>query len=51
MKFGLADTAIADIAANSYLVMTVDFRLAGHITSAGADAINFNHLRQIEWDL
>jgi hypothetical protein len=50
MKFGLADIAITEVAANCCLVMTVDFELVGHIASNGADAINFNHLRQIQWE-
>jgi hypothetical protein len=50
-RFGLADVAVSEMPPDSYLVMTVDFQLAGFLQSSGADVVNFNHLRQIQWDL
>lgn len=48
-KFGLTDSAISATAHRKYLVMTVDFALAGHLTAAGVDVVNFNHLRPLAW--
>jgi len=49
-KFGLTDAAITAIAARNYLVLTIDFPLAGHLESRGIDVINFNHLRPISFE-
>jgi uncharacterized protein YaiI (UPF0178 family) len=45
VKFGLTDTAISVVAAKKFLVLTVDFPLAGYLKKKGVDAINFNNLR------
>jgi hypothetical protein len=49
VRFGLTDTAIGCLAAEKFLVLTVDFPLVGYLGKRGADAINFNHLRQLNW--
>jgi hypothetical protein len=49
-KFGLADTGIIHQAAGNYLVLTDDFRLAGYMNSRNVDAINFNHIRIMNWE-
>jgi hypothetical protein len=46
-KLGLADTATI-LKLQSHLLLTDDLRLSGMATSAGLDAINFNHIRQFE---
>ncbi len=51
IKLGLTDTAITDIAPGNFLVITVDFELAGHLQKKKVDVINFNHLRQVSWSL
>ncbi len=48
-KYGLTDTSIIADAKNNYVVLTEDFPLSGYLISAGVDAINFNHLRMINW--
>ena len=48
-RFGLSDTAIAAIAPGRFLVLTVDFPLAGHLKKSGVAVLNFNHLRQMNW--
>ena len=49
-RFGLTDTAIGALASKGFLVLTVDFPLAGYLEKRGVDAINFNHLRQLNWE-
>lgn len=46
-RFGLADSAIAKIANQRYLVLTDDFALANYLGSINADVINFTHLLSI----
>jgi rRNA-processing protein FCF1 len=48
-KLGLTDCGILELSRNQYLVLTDDFRLAGHLDSQGIDVINFNHIRPINW--
>lgn len=48
-KYGLADTSIITDAKSNYVVLTDDFPLSGYLNSAGVDAINFNHLRMVNW--
>jgi hypothetical protein len=48
-KFGLADTAIAAIALNQYLVLTIDLALVGHLQAKRAAVINFHSLRGIKF--
>ena len=45
VRFGIADTAIRKVAEGSYLVLTDDFRLSGHLDSIGIDALNFHHIK------
>lgn len=48
-RFGLTDTAITEIARGKYLILTDDFRLAGHLEGRRVDVINFNHIRTLNW--
>lgn len=48
-RFGLTDTGIANVASGKYLVLTDDFKLAGYLAHQGTDAINFNHIRTLNW--
>ncbi len=48
-RFGLTDSAILDLPPQSYLVLSVDAGLVIALQKKGVDAINFNHLRQINW--
>jgi hypothetical protein len=48
-RFGLTDSAIVEIAKGKYLVLTDDFRLAGHLEQQQIDVINFNHIRTLNW--
>jgi hypothetical protein len=50
LRFGLADAAIADVAPGMYLVVTDEFALHSLLLSRGVDVINFNHLRELEWE-
>lgn len=45
VRFGIADTAIRKVAEGSYLVLTDDFRLSGHLDNIGIDALNFHHIK------
>jgi rRNA-processing protein FCF1 len=47
--FGLADTSIISLVTGRYLVLTEDFRLAQYLQNKGADVLNFNHIRTINW--
>ncbi|MEM9538619.1 MAG: PIN domain-containing protein [Cyanobacteria bacterium P01_E01_bin.42] len=44
-QFGLTDCGIADLAAEKYLVLTDDLRLASYLQSINIDVLNFNHIR------
>lgn len=46
LKYGLADTGIAQAAAGRYLVLTDDLPLYVYLASSGTDAVNFTHFRQ-----
>jgi hypothetical protein len=46
-EFGLADVAITEISPETYLVLSVDFRLVGHLQKNNVDAFNFVHLRNL----
>ena len=48
-KFGLADSSIADVAQGKYLVLTDDLSLFAYLQNIGIDAINFNHIRTLNW--
>jgi len=44
-RFGITDTSIIEVAAQPYLVLTTDYKLAGHLTKKGMAALNYNHFR------
>lgn len=46
-RFGLTDTAIIHLAKQNFLVLTVDFPLAGYLQKKGLNVINFNNVRRI----
>lgn len=48
LVFGLTDVAVIS-AASECLVLTDDFDLAGVLAGEGADVINFNHIRTLNW--
>ena len=50
-KFGLTDSSIIETCKGKYLVLTVDLPLFGYLTHTGIDAINFNHIRSLNWGL
>jgi predicted nucleic acid-binding protein len=50
-KFGLADAGIIELVKGRHLVLTDDFKLANYIEPVGIDAINFNHIRPMNWKL
>ena len=47
--FGLTDSAVLDIPPKKYLVLSVDAALVIALQKKGVDAINFNYLRQLNW--
>lgn len=49
IKLGLTDSGIMDLAKDSYLVLTDDFRLVGNLEKQRIDVINFNHIRTLNW--
>lgn len=48
MLFGLTDTAIVSSATEGTTVLTDDAALHAYLSSAGVEAVNFNHLREID---
>jgi len=48
-KFGLTDSGIIAMVTGQYLVLTDDFKLSNYLQNAGVDAINFNHIRVLNW--
>lgn len=48
-SYGLADTAILNLANNNFLVITDDLKFANFACSQSADVINFNHIREYSW--
>ena len=51
-RFGLTDTTILELLSlNRMLVLTDDFSLSQFIEWAGFDALNFNHIRVLGWNL
>jgi hypothetical protein len=46
IKFGLTDSVLIKLSIRGILLITDDFPLAQYADSAGADVINFNHIRQ-----
>lgn len=49
LQFRLTDTGIAEITADSYLVVTDDLPLYHALANDQQAAINFNHLRTANW--
>lgn len=47
-RFGLTDSTIISLA-ERFLVLTDDLKLARFLNSSGRDALNFNHLRWLDW--
>lgn len=47
--FGLTDAAIAEVAKDQALVLSVDLDLVVHLQNSGFDAVNFNHIRTLGW--
>lgn len=50
LRFGLTDSSVLDLPPKSYLVLSVDAGLVIALQKKGVDAINFNHLRQLNWE-
>jgi len=48
-KFGLPDAAIFHILNHKYLLLTDDFPLCQYVISKKGDAVNFNHIRLLNW--
>jgi rRNA-processing protein FCF1 len=48
-KLGLTDAGIINVAAKKCLVLTADWALYQTLRSNDIDAVNINHLRQLEW--
>jgi hypothetical protein len=48
-KFGLTDSTIFYVSQKKYLLITDDFPLSQYIQSKNYDAINFNHIRMLNW--
>lgn len=46
---GLTDTGIVHLAQAKHLVITEDAALYAHLTRQGLDALNFNHIRPLNW--
>jgi rRNA-processing protein FCF1 len=49
IRLGLADAAIAMASRHNFLVLTDDLDLHRALTQRGADALNFDHVRQLAW--
>jgi hypothetical protein len=50
-KLGLTDTGIIEQARDRHLVLTTDLPLYNHLCDLGVDAINFNHIRSVNFFL
>lgn len=50
-RHGLADAAIATVCSRGILVLTSDVRLQLALQWRSADALNFNHVRPLGWNL
>jgi hypothetical protein len=48
-RLGLADAAIAKVCSRGILVLTTDVELYLSLQALGADAVNFNHVRALDW--
>ena len=45
VPFGITDTSIAEVAAETYLVLTTDARLNTHLARQGIASLNYNNFR------
>ena len=50
-QFGATDAGLIEFARENYLILTDDLKLSNHAMSLGVDVINFNHLRDLAWNL
>lgn len=48
-KFGLTDISIFELSKDKYIVLTDDFALYNYLGKNKIDAINFNHIRTLNW--
>lgn len=48
-RLGLGDAGIATVCSKKILVLTTDLALWIGLQNLGVDAVNFNHIRQIDW--
>jgi hypothetical protein len=48
-RLGLADASVAAVAERNILVLTADVQLHIDLARLGLDAIDFNHVRSLEW--
>jgi len=48
-KLGLTDAGIINVAAKKCLVLTLDWNLYYNLLHRNVDAVNFNHLRPLDW--
>ncbi len=49
-NYGLTDSGVINLVRGKYLVLSDDLPLVSYLQSKYIDAINFNHLRTINWD-
>jgi hypothetical protein len=47
--FGLSDSAIAQIATDRFLIITIDLPLYQYLSAQELDVLNFNHIRTSHW--
>lgn len=47
VPFGITDSAIAEVAAGEYLVLTTDARLNAHLVNKGVASLNYNNYRPL----
>ena len=48
-RFGLGDASIAAVCERNVLVLTADVQLHVALEVLGLDALNFNHVRPLQW--
>jgi rRNA-processing protein FCF1 len=49
-RFGLTDSGIVELVKGKYLVITDDLRFASYCQNTGIDVINFNNIRDMNWN-
>lgn len=49
--YGLTDVGIVAAAKDNYLVLTDDLRVAGFAHQHCVDVVNFNHIREANWEV